>query len=540
MFVDNSTLEGKTGAAISVISLAPSLPTSADIVVKNGGVLKGGDGNLLTVDANSAANLTVDGSTLTGNVTAEVGGTTAVTLQNQAALTGQLTNVGQLAVNSGAVWNMVDNATVANVSLAGGTINLSEPGAPFRRLDAGELSGNGTFGMHVNLAELQGDFLNVSGTASGTHNLAISNTGVEPAKGAAPLQVVQTGGGDASFHALGANGMVDAGTFKYTLDQQGNGWYLVQAKGDNGEPIVTPSAQAVLGLFNTAPTIWYGEEASLRSRMGELRFNPSTGGAWARAYGTRFNVDGRAGQPYQHNQYGFSAGLDKSMPVANGKLIVGILGGYSRNDLDFGAATTGSVDSFYTGGYATWLGNDGYYVDGVLKGNVFRNDAKVRMSDGTAASGAYTNFGLGASIEIGRQIALANDWFIEPSARLSAFMSSGASTQLDNGLAAAGSPNKSFQARIGASLGRNLALSNGGTLQPYVKAGLVQEFARGNDVNINGNRFDNDLAGTRVELGAGGAARLTKTLQLHADVVYSTGAKLTQPWGANLGLRYSF
>ncbi|KVO19019.1 autotransporter outer membrane beta-barrel domain-containing protein [Burkholderia ubonensis] len=540
MRLDQSTVEGRTGAAIVVDSVVAGFPSAtANIAVNNGSNLIGGNGNLLEINHGNTANLTVDNSALTGNVVADATSTATVTLQNHASLTGQLTNVGFLAVNS-AVWNLTDSAAVQNVALSGGTINLSQSGASFHRLDIGELSGSGTFGMHVDLAVQQGDFLNVSGAASGQHRLAIQNTGVEPNKGEGPLQVVQTGGGTASFQAVGNNGMVDAGTYKYVLEQQGNGWYLAQAKDDGGNPIVTPSTTAVLGLFNVAPTIWYGEEASLRSRMGELRFNQSAGGVWARSYGTRFNVDGRAGQPYHHTQYGFSAGADKATPFANGKLFVGILGGYSRNDLDFGAATSGSVDSFYTGGYATWLGKDGYYVDGVLKGNVFRNDAKVRMSDGSAASGAYTNFGLGASIEIGRYIALTNDWFIEPSARLTAFMSSGATTQLNNGLEAAGSPNKSFQARIGAAFGRNLELSNGGTLQPYVKVGLVQEFARGNDAKVNGNRFDNDLAGTRVELGAGAAARLSKTLQLHADVVYSSGAKLTQPWGMNLGLRYSF
>ncbi|KVU18679.1 autotransporter outer membrane beta-barrel domain-containing protein [Burkholderia ubonensis] len=513
--------------------------SSADIALRNGTQVIAGNGTLLEVTGASHADLTVDHSTLAGDIVADSTSSANVTLQNQARLTGQLTNVANLSVNSNAVWNMVGDATMSNVSLGGGTINLSQDGAGFHRLDIGSLTGSGTFGMRVDLADLQGDFLNVSSAASGTHDLAIRNTGVEPAKGADPLQVVQTAGGDATFQALGDNGTVDAGTFKYTLERQGNGWYLVQARDDDGNPIVTPSASAVLGLFNVAPTIWYGEEASLRSRMGELRFSQSAG-AWARAYGTRMDIDGRAGQAYRHTQYGFSAGADRVVPVSNGTLFVGLLGGYSRNDLDFGAATTGSIDSFYAGSYATWLGGNGYYVDGVLKGNVFRNDAKVRMSDGSAAQGSYTNFGLGASVEVGRQISLANAWFVEPSVRLSAFTSSGATTHLDNGLEAAGSPNKSVQARIGATLGRTLELANGGSMQPYVKAGIVQEFARGNGVNINGNHFDNDLAGTRVELGAGFAARVSKTVQVHGDVVYAKGAKLTQPWGVNAGLRYLF
>ncbi|WP_231747099.1 autotransporter outer membrane beta-barrel domain-containing protein [Burkholderia sp. BDU5] len=539
--LDQSTIEGRSGAAIVVDSVVPSFPSAtANLMVANGSNLIGGNGNLLEVNHGNTANLTVDNSVLNGNVVVDNSSAATVTLQKSAVLTGQLTNVGHLAVNSAAMWNMVDNASVANVSLGGGTINLSQSGGPFHRLDVGELSGSGTFGMHVDLASLQGDFLNLFGTASGNHGLAIQNTGIEPRKGAAPLQVVQTSGGDATFQAVGNGGMVDAGTFKYTLEQEGSGWYLVQAQNEEGNPILTPSASAVLGLFNATPTIWYGEEASLRSRMGELRFGNSSGGVWARSYGSRINVDGRAGQPYQQTQYGLSVGADRSVPIANGKLLVGVLGGYSRNDLAFGSSTNGAVDSFYLGSYATWLGSNGYYLDGVLKGNVFRSDAKVTMSDGTIANGSYTNYGLGMSLEFGRLFELANNWFIEPSTRLSAFTASGTTTKLDNGLEAAGRPAKSLQARIGATLGRNLELSNGGKMQPYVKLGLVQEFAHGNVVNINDNRFDNDLSGTRLEVVAGFAALTSKTLQVHGEVLYSKGAKLTQPWGVNIGLRYLF
>ncbi|WP_034177705.1 autotransporter outer membrane beta-barrel domain-containing protein, partial [Burkholderia ambifaria] len=272
-------------------------------------------------------------------------------------------------------------------------------------------------------------------------------------------------------------------------------WYLVQQVGDDGKPIVTPSAESMLGLFNVSSTVWYGEEASLRSRMGDLRLTKNTDDVWVRTYGNRFLVDADNGLAYQQNQYGLSLGADTAVPVANGRVRVGVLGGYSRNDLDFGQATTGSVDSFYVGGYATWMSDNGVYVDGVLKGNVFRNNAKITMSDGTQARGSYTNYGLGTSLEVGRQLALADGWFVEPSLGFSAMMASGTTTVLDNGLQASGSPNKSLQARLGTTVGRNLALANGGTVQPYVKLAVVQEFARANDVNINGNRFNNDLYG---------------------------------------------
>lgn len=535
--IDGSTVEGTTGSAISVNALTAQMTPDVDILVANGSRLIGGNGNLLDVSDRSTVRFTVDRSDLAGNIVVEQGGNASVNLDNGAVLTGSLSNVQALSVSNSATWQMTADNQIGSLAMNGGNVRLSD-GSGFRTLTVGSLAGQGTFFMNTDLATRAGDLLSVTGTATGDYGLHIQNTGLEPARGDAPMKIVETGGGDAQFSAVG--GKVDAGAYEYTLQQRGNDWFLVQAFDDNGDPITTPSADAVLGLFNVSSTIWYGEEASLRSRMGELRLEKSTGGVWARTFGRRYLVDASSGQAYQQNQYGLSIGADKSIPVSTGRMLIGAFGGYSRNDLNFGLGTTGSVDSAFVGGYATWLADNGYYVDGVIKSNVFRNDARVRMSDGASASGGYTNFGLGGSLEFGKQIPFAQNWFVEPSLGLSVFWASGKTTLLDNGLEASGSPNQSIQGRIGASIGRNYQFANGDYVQPYVKVAVVQEFAHGNDVNINGNRFDNNLSGTRGEIGVGVAAQLSSKLQMHGDVMYSNGSKIQQPWGVNVGLRYTW
>jgi outer membrane autotransporter protein len=69
---------------------------------------------------------------------------------------------------------------------------------------------------------------------------------------------------------------------------------------------------------------------------------------------------------------------------------------------------------------------------------------------------------------------------------------------------------------------------------------MAHEFARSNDVTVNETRFDNNLFGSRAELGAGVAVSLSKRLQLHADFDYMKGKHVEQPWGANLGLKLAF
>lgn len=60
-----------------------------------------------------------------------------------------------------------------------------------------------------------------------------------------------------------------------------------------------------------------------------------------------------------------------------------------------------------------------------------------------------------------------------------------------------------------------------------------------NEVRVNDNRFNNDLSGSRGELGAGVAMSVSEKWQVHADVDYSRGNRIEQ-LGATVGLRYNW
>ncbi|MNT79699.1 putative autotransporter precursor [compost metagenome] len=81
-------------------------------------------------------------------------------------------------------------------------------------------------------------------------------------------------------------------------------------------------------------------------------------------------------------------------------------------------------------------------------------------------------------------------------------------------------------------------LGEGKVVQPYLRAAYVHEFASNNEVKVNNNAFNNDLSGSRGELGAGVSLTLTDKVSLHAEFDYSHGDKIEQPWGANVGARY--
>lgn len=527
--VDASTVKGENGAAIKIQGSVRN-QASGNITVQNGSLLIAGNGYLLEVEKGDAQ-FAVDNSKLSGDLVADDTSSMDIVLRKNASLTGDIINGNNVAVNSGAQWQMVGDNSVKTMSLDGGQVMFALDG--FHTLSLSELSGTGLFGMKVDLDVGVGDLLSVNGQANGDFTLNVKNTGIEPVSpDLQPLQIVHTEGGDAQFNLLG--GKVDLGAYSYELEKQGNDWFIV-----GEDKIISPSTQSALALFNAAPTIFMSEMTTLRSRMGEVR-GSGEGGGWMRAYGSRFDASTSSGVDYRQNQRGMSFGADAPIPVSNGQLLVGLLGGYSKSDLDLNRGSSGKVDSYYVGAYSTWLSDQGYYVDAVAKVNQLQNESKVAMSDGTKAKGDYHNMAVGGSLEVGKHIKLSDDYFVEPYAQMAAVVIQGDSYTLDNGLEAKNDRTQSVLGKVGSSVGRNIALKDGGVLQPYLRAAVAHEFARSNKVTVNDTSFNNDLFGSRAELGAGVAVTLSKSLQVHADFDYMKGNHVEQPWGANVGVRWNF
>lgn len=526
-----SHVEGQDGSAI-VVGIPALGPAEADILVAGGSTLQGSNGTLLEVTGSSTARMTVDNSQLVGDVRVEEGSSASLTLDNHASLTGRLENVAGLTLSNQARWNMVEDSKVGSLALEGGSVRFGEPGQ-YQRLSVGTLAGSGNFIMDADFSTGDTDYLEITGTATGSHTLLVGSSGADPVA-ENQLHLVHAAAGDAQFSLL--NGPVDVGTFSYELVQRGNDWFL-----DGASKVISPGTASVLALFNTAPTVWYGELTTLRSRMGELRLDQGKAGGWVRAYGNKYNVSDAAGSAYQQVQQGFSLGADMPLPLGDGQWLLGVMAGHSNSDLNLTRGASADVKSYYLGLYATWLdAQSGYYLDGVVKLNRFDNSSDITLSDGKRSKGDYDNFGVGASLEFGRHLELSNDYFIEPYTQWSMVTIQGKHYDLDNGMQARGDVTRSLLGKAGATVGRTFDLGAGRKVQPYLRAAYAHEFVDDNQVNVNDNRFDNDLSGSRGELGLGVAVSMTDRLQLHADFDYANGEKIEQPWGANVGLHYSW
>jgi outer membrane autotransporter protein len=555
LVLDGASVEGRNGPAIEVAGGA-----NVSIEVLNNSTLQGSANQLLALQEASTAAVTVGNSTLignfsvtgsstadfifdrghmTGDVLVEDGSTADVALQNQSQFTGRLDKVASVNINDNSNWTLTGNDSVGAVRLEGGRVTFGAAQAPttYYQLTVGTLAGTGTFEMKGDFANGQSDFLNVLGQSEGQFDLAVKASGLDAAS-PQQLTLVRTGTTDGANFALAGEQRVDVGTWSYGLASReieggAKEWFL-----DPTTEVISPGARSVLALFNTAPTVWYGELSSLRSRMGELRFNGGQAGGWIRTYGNKYNVADGSGVGYQQTQKGLSLGADARL--GESQVLLGILAGTSESDLDLNSGTSGAVKSYYVGPYVTWLDSDtGYYFDGVLKFNRFRNESKVNLSDGSRTKGDYDNWGLGASAEFGRHIKLANDYFVEPFTQLSAVQIQGKRYTLDNDMDADGDRMRSLLAKAGATLGREFSVGRG-VAQPYVRAAIAHEFASNNEVKVNNNVFNNDLSGSRAEFGAGVAVAMSDKWQVHVDLDYSNGEHIEQPWGGNVGVRYNW
>ncbi|KAB3082013.1 autotransporter outer membrane beta-barrel domain-containing protein, partial [Escherichia coli] len=120
--------------------------------------------------------------------------------------------------------------------------------------------------------------------------------GVSPEAGT-DLTLVTTGGGDAAFVLGNEGGMVDIGTYEYTLKKDtdnpagGNSWRLTEYVAPEpptppdtpdtpDTPVtppsdvsrrITPSTAAVLSMAAVTPLVWDAELDSVRGRLDSLK-----------------------------------------------------------------------------------------------------------------------------------------------------------------------------------------------------------------------------------------------------------------------------
>ncbi len=466
----------------------------------------------------------------------------------------------ELAFADGGRWNMTGSSAVSALTLDKGIVDLtyeapetmsmrSLPGA--RTLTIDTLNGSG--GTFVVNTDIDGDLTDqiIIAQGTGAHGVYVTPTGSNATRESMDSFIVQQQSGDGSFSLANDGGVVDQGMYFYELaersgDAGAQEWYLRRAGS-----ALTPVGETEAALSGMAGhyAMWYGQLTDLRKRLGEVRYGTQTG-LWVRGFADKTRLDGFAGAGFTQNLVGGSIGYDWLASAGDdAQWILGmqIRSGHADQDVTGRHGGYGDLSSVGGGLYATWVHADGWYVDAVATMDWYEHEIRTAMTDGTRVHDDRSSWGAGLSIEGGRRFDFAaNDsgsWFVEPQLELSWFYVDGGNFTASNGMAVDQDNMHSLTGRAGAVLGRKFVLDGGnGTryVQPYVKAGLVQEFLGEQKARFNGESFTSDLDGTRVYYGLGVDWQAADNMRLYLQAEREEGEHFTREYNVSAGLKFSF
>ncbi len=250
--------------------------------------------------------------------------------------------------------NQNTRLNLANLAMSGANvIMMAEPvtrssvtasAENFTTLTTNTLSGNGNFYMRTDMANHQSDQLNVTGQATGDFKIFVTDTGASPAAGDS-LTLVTTGGGDAAFTLGNAGGVVDIGTYEYTLLDNGNhSWSLAENRAQ-----ITPSTTDVLNMAAAQPLVFDAELYTVRERLGSVKGVSYDTAMWSSAINTRNNVTTDAGAGFEQTLTGLTLGIDSRFSREESSTIRGLFFGYSHSDIGFDRGGKGNIDSYTPG-----------------------------------------------------------------------------------------------------------------------------------------------------------------------------------------------
>ena len=258
----------------------------------------------------------------------------------------------------------------------------------------------------------------------------------------------------------------------------------------------------------------------------------------------RLGTDSGVGDFRSYNTM-YQFGYDYAKPTENGKMIWGAAFDYMDGRTDYKSIEgDGGTDRTELSLYATYLGDNGFYGDLVIRGGKLNSDFDMVTPSGTALDADYDNWFYGVSFETGRQLENDTGWFVEPQAqmqylRIASGDYSTAQTEVEQDAI------DSLIGRAGFRVGKFLSDDKAQTV--YFKADVLREFMgeqkiRVTDVTtrVGGEDVSISNRGTWFDVGAGFQAAVSKDFYAYGDVEYRFGNDLWNTWVFNVGAKYRF
>ncbi|AWM79912.1 hypothetical protein DKL61_05805 [Gammaproteobacteria bacterium ESL0073] len=269
----------------------------------------------------------------------------------------------------------------------------------------------------------------------GNNYITINNTGSSATTGKETLTIIEAGNKQATWTLTNK---VEVGAYEYNIRSTAANKNNIELY-STGK--VTSTAQAATSFLNIAYLTTYIENQTLLQRLGDLRNSEAAGvksdGFWMKGFGGKLSAfSGSTMKGFDMTYTGTQLGIDKNIDIQDGRLLVGIMAGFTRTNPNYNEGD-GTGKNYTAGLYATYLNDNGIYVDNVLKYNSMHNQFNVKDTVGNAVKGTGKTQGIMLSTEVGKRFWLESKqqgFYLEPQAQLSYGYQNGDTVHASNGL----------------------------------------------------------------------------------------------------------
>lgn len=285
--------------------------------------------------------------------------------------------------------------------------------------------------------------------------------------------------------------------------------------------------------FNAMTLIaWRAENNHLTQRLGDIRSNPGTVGAWARVYG--YDSEFSDGVSINYKSNAVQVGADFRFAE---HYVVGAAFSYTDGTGDF---SNGGADaeSYSLAAYLSGYFPCGGYFDVI--GRIGRLSTDISAANQTNVMTAdYDNTAFGLSAEIGYRWDVTQMFYIEPQAELSYAIALGDDFTASNGVEISQDDYQSLVGRLGARIGANFANNKGSV---YMTASVNHDFLGDADSEARlgdiARDLNVDVGGTWVSYGVGGQFNTTDKLSFYGTLEKSSGSEYSEDYRYSVGMRY--
>ena len=416
-----------------------------------------------------------------------------------------------LTLNDQSQWTVLKDSQVGNLTLAGGTTDLS------------------TTDAHVGVKQLMGKGGTVVMDATKTNALTVE-TAAKDTKlailASENADKVTTSQAEAMVNRVegvtNKTGHVEEGMYQGAITVNGQG-QAAQAKNGLMADTLELASASTLSLNRILMN-------DVRKRLGDIRSAEAVNGVWARYDGGRLSGDGTK------NKFNTIHIGGDTMPFAGTPVRVGMSASYTNGDVDYTRGNA-DMDAYSLAAYGSWLGDNGMFADVIARVAKAESD----MTVDSVYKGKLKNMAYSLSGEFGWRFDLNSQFYAEPQVEATY-------TYIDSDKMTLAGKNEtynyevegfdSFIGRMGVLAGMKCPNQKGDV---YVRASLVHEFL--GDAKVKGGAnatLENEGKDTWFEYGIGANFNVGKNTYLWADLERTSGALVDEDVRGTLGVRYGF